>query len=111
MSKVVNVYRLMQTLSEELGKDIPLSYALTLMRIAMAGSEGVDLGQMRNELEASAGAMSRTVQTLGDQHYLKDKPGYGLVERSFGAKDNRLRIVKLTPKGEKFVAKLMALMK
>lgn len=105
---MAGLYKLMQILVEELDKDLPLSYAMAFLRIAMAGDIGVDNRRLQDDLKASSGGMSRMVQTLGAVHWQKDKPGFGLIDRAMGAKDNRTRELTLTPKGEKLVAKLTA---
>ena len=105
---MAGLYKVMQILVEELDKDLPLSYALAFLRIAMAGDLGVDNKRLQDDLKASSGGMSRMVQTLGAIHWQKDKAGFGLINRDMGAADNRMRQLSLTPKGEKLVAKLVA---
>lgn len=97
---------LLKSLADEMDRDTTLTLPLVFLRIAQAGSEGVDQGQVMRDLKIDASSMTRTVQSLGEVHYLKKRPGLGLVERAFDAADNRLRTLRLTPKGERFAAKL-----
>lgn len=100
------LYRLAQEMSDILDRDAPLAQVLAFLRVAMNGDMGIDQGRLADEVHLSNSATSRTVQALSSMHYLKDRPGYGLVERVFDPTDNRRRELKLTPKGQKAVEKL-----
>ena len=102
-----SLYRLMQTIGEVLDRDIPLLHVSALLRIAMAGDEGIDQNALMTELKISASAMSRIVQLLSSVHYMKDKEGFGYVERVFDPVDNRKRNLRLTAAGEKALAKMI----
>ena len=106
-----SMYRALTTLADEIDRDLPITMLLVFARVAMAGDEGIDQMEVKDEIKASSGGMSRTVQTLGDVHYLKDKPGLQLITRAFDLRDNRRRLLKLTPKGERLWAKIEALCK
>lgn len=97
----------MQTLAGEIDSDEQLSMALVFLRVAAAGGVGIDQGKLQDELQLSSAATSRTVQSLGKVHYSKKRDGYDLVDRAFDATDNRRRMLRLTPKGERLMAKLM----
>ena len=105
------LYRLTQEMSEILDRDAPLAQALALLRVAMSGDIGIDQGKLADEIAMSNSATSRTVQALSQIHYLKDRPGYGLVERMFDPTDNRKRELKLSPKGQRAIERLMESLK
>ena len=102
------VYNSMKVLTDEIDRDLPITVPLIFLRVAMAGSEGIDHGQMQRELKLSSSSATRGVQTLGKVHYLKEREGLDLVERAFDPQDNRRRILRLTSKGEKLVARVVA---
>lgn len=95
--------RAMTELTREIDRDLPITAALVLLSVARQGSEGADQGRIQDELEMSTASISRTVQTLGDVHYLKGKEGLKLITREFDPTDNRRRVLKLTPKGTKLL--------
>lgn len=90
---------------------MPITTALVFARVAMAGTLGVDQGKLQDEIKASTAGISRTVQALSEVHWQKDKEGLRLIERQMDRNDNRRKILKLTPKGEKFAAKLIEAMR
>lgn len=104
------VWKLLTILADELDRDAPLLQPMALIRIAQAGDVGMEQGRLMDDLKTSSASASRTVQTLGPMHYLKDREGYGLVERQFDQMDNRKRTLRLTPKGERVMAKLQAVL-
>lgn len=106
MNTLSNALNLIKAIADEMDRDLPITLPLVFLRVAQAGTAGVDQGQVQNELKLGSSSMSRTIQTLGKIHYLKERAGLDLVERSFDIADNRRRILKLTPKGERFLAKL-----
>ena len=104
------VWKVLTILADELDRDAPLLQSLALAKIASHGEMGMDQGRLMDDLKTSSASASRTVQTLGTTHYLKDREGYGLVERQFDPVDNRKRTLRLTPKGERVMAKLQAVL-
>ena len=100
---VAALLRALSEMTRELDRDLPITSALVLLSVARGGSEGVDQGRVQEALELSSAGISRTVQTLGKVHYLKGKDGLDLVDRAFDPTDNRRRVVKLTPRGEKLM--------
>ena len=107
-SQAATLFKVMQILTEEIDRDLPITSALVFVRVAKAGSEGIDQGQVQDDLKLSSSTMSRTAQTLGETHYGKDKPGLGLVVRTMDVRDNHKRIMQLTPKGERLMVKVNA---
>jgi DNA-binding MarR family transcriptional regulator len=101
------LYRLTQEMADVLDREAPITQMMAFLRIAMSGDTGIDQGRLADDLKLSSAGASRTIQALSTIHYLKDRPGYGLVERVFDPTDNRRRELKLTPKGEKAVDKLV----
>ena len=97
---------LLKVLADEMDRDSNISLPLVFLRVAQAGSAGVDQGQLQTELKMGSSSISRAIQSLGKVHYLKAREGLDLVERAFDPSDNRRRTLKLTPKGERFVTKL-----
>lgn len=102
------LYRLAQEMSEILDRDAPLAQVLAFLRIAMSddGELGIDQAKLADAIAMSNSATSRTVQALSPIHYLKDRPGYGLVEQRFAKGDHRKRELHLSPKGERALARL-----
>jgi DNA-binding MarR family transcriptional regulator len=104
------LYKLTTIIAEELDKEMPVTQLLAFARIAIGGDNGVDQGKLQEELNMSSAGASRTVQALSKIHYHKDKPGHDVVERVIDGQDNRRRTLKLTPKGERIMAKIQALL-
>jgi DNA-binding MarR family transcriptional regulator len=102
--------KLVSLLAEEMDKEMPLTQVLMFAKVAIAGDAGVDQGRLERELQLSSAGASRTAQALSSVHYSKNKPGYGVIDSTFDAKDRRLRALKLTPKGEKLMAKLQQML-
>lgn len=100
----------LQALASILNRDAPLVQAMALLSIARAGDGGVDQARLMTELKTSTAGISRTVQALSAVHYMKDREGYGLVERVFDPMDNRRRTLRLTASGRKAVAKVLSAM-
>ena len=101
------LYEALQMLADELHRDAPMTQYMALLRIALAGDEGIDQAKVMDSLNISSAGMSRTVQALGPVHYMKDRDGFNLVDRAMDVTDNRKRVLKLTPKGEKLMAKVV----
>ena len=98
--------QLLKVLGDEIDREVRITVPLVLLRIAQAGDAGVDSAQVARELKISSSSMNRITQTLGDLHYSKDGEGFGLVERTLDSKDLRMRILRLTPKGQRVITKL-----
>lgn len=108
MSKTVqttSLYRMFQALLSEMDRDMPITIPLAFLRIASAGDEGLDQETLQKDLAASSSGITRTTQTLSDRHYLKEREGLRLIERVMDPQDLRRRTLKLTPKGERLIAK------
>ena len=108
--QAMSLFRIAHDLSDTLDREAPLTQLLVLLRVAAAGDEGIDQGKLQDELQMSSAGISRTIQALGDTHYLKDRAGYGLVSRAFDPTDNRRRLIKLTARGEKAIERTLAMM-
>ncbi len=106
--QITQALNLIRAFADEMGNDVTVTLPMVFLRVAQAGAEGVDHGQLQADLKLGSSSASRAVQTLGDVHYNKNDPGYQLVERGFDAKDNRRRVLRLTAKGEKFLQKICA---
>lgn len=104
------LYKMMTILADEMDVEMPLTQVLVFARVAVAGDAGIDQGRVQDELRMSSASASRTVQALSKVHYFKDRPGFDVVERVFDPKDNRKRTLKLTPKGEKLMARVQVLL-
>jgi DNA-binding MarR family transcriptional regulator len=111
INQAATLFRVMQTLADELDRDLPITYALVFARVARAGSEGIDQGKVQDELKMSSSTISRTAQGLGDIHYMKGKPGLGVIERQMNLTDNHKRTLRLTAKGERIMAKVAGTLK
>lgn len=104
------VLRILSTFAHELDKDMPLSQLLAFARVAASGDAGVDQGKLMDDLSMSSAGASRTIQALSSVHYLKDRAGFDVVERVLDRQDNRRRFLKLTPKGDKLITKISAIL-
>lgn len=101
MKSMTSLQGVLRELTKVIDRDVPITILLVFLAVAEAGAEGVDQGEVMDNLEISSAGMSRAVQSLGKVHYLKGKPGFDLVERTFDPTDNRRRVLKLTSAGEK----------
>lgn len=110
-TQAATLFRVMQILADELDRDLPLTSALVFARVARAGDEGIDQGKVQDELKMSSSTISRTAQTLGDVHYTKGKAGLGMIERQMNLTDNHKRTLRLTPRGERVMAKVAGALK
>jgi len=104
------LYKLVTILSEELDREMPLTQVLAFARVALAGDAGLDQGKLQEDLALNSSSTSRTIQALSAVHYYKDRPGYDVVERVFDTQDLRKRSLRLTPNGEKLMAKIQAIL-
>lgn len=111
INQAATLFRVMQILADELDRDLPLTYGLVFARVARAGDEGIDQGRVQDELKMSSSTISRTAQGLGDIHYMKGKPGLGVIERQMNLTDNHKRTLRLTAKGERVMAKVAGVLK
>ena len=103
--QATGLYRMVQALTTEMDRDMPITIPMAFLRIAMAGEDGLDQETLQKDLAASSSGITRTTQTLSDRHYLKEREGLQLVQRVMHPQDLRRRILRLTPKGEKLLAK------
>lgn len=110
MSRQHRIYQALEQIAIFTDRDVPLLQVLALLRIAQAGEQGIDQGQLSFELKASSAAVSRTVRALGEVHYLKDRQGFQLIDIALDPKDNRRRIAKLTPKGRQLLSQINAVL-
>lgn len=111
LSQAATLFKVMQVLADEMDRDLPLTSALVFARVARAGDEGIDQGKVQDELKMSSSTISRTAQSLGDVHYLKGRPGLGLVDRQMNLTDNHKRTLRLTAKGERVMAKVAGVLR
>ncbi|HEV7611364.1 MAG TPA: MarR family winged helix-turn-helix transcriptional regulator [Steroidobacteraceae bacterium] len=95
----------MKVLTAEVDRDLPITLISVFAGIA-AAPEGVDQKELMDALVIGSSSMSRAVQTLSDLHYMKGKPGLGLISRGMDLQDNKRRILKLTEKGMALSKKL-----
>jgi len=89
----------MNLLVDRLERVLPFTSAMVFLAVARQGNCGLDQGRMRDELEMTSGTASRAVRSLGTGG------GRGLVERWFNKFDNRKRVLRLTPKGRRLLAR------
>ena len=105
-SDAAALFRLTQELADILDRDAPLTQALVFLRVASAGAIGADQGRIAEDLKLPPSVASRSVQALSHVHYLKDRPGFGLIERVLDPTDNRRRELRLTAHGSKAIERL-----
>ena len=107
LSATATTLRLLQTLADGLDRDAPMMQHLAFLHVALAGDGGMDQADLADRLGASGAATSRTVQALGQIHYHKDKPGFGLVDQQFDPTNHRKRRLTLTAKGRLIHARVL----
>lgn len=105
-AQAMRLLHLTQAAMAELDRDLPINYLAVLFRVAAAGDDGVDQAQAMDELHMNSASMSRTVQSLSDTHWRKDRPGAGYIDRAMDPQDLRRRILRLTKEGKDAVARI-----
>ena len=110
---LMGLYKALQTLSDELGRELPVTQLLITLRLAVAGDIGIDNQKVMDEVELSSAGMVRAIATLGAPNEAKGakEGGLGVIERLTDPKDQRRRVLRLTPKGQKAVAKALEQLK
>lgn len=86
--------------------DVSIHAFTVFCAVTAQGGKDVDQGEIQAKLSMSSASASRNIQSLGEVHFLKGKPGYALIERRLDPMDNRRRLVSLTAKGEKLLTAL-----
>lgn len=100
------LYRTLQIMADTIDRDATLLQVLAYTRVAAAGEAGMDMGALQKELKVSSATITRVVQALGEIHYSKEKKGYNVIDRQQNEANLRLRVLKMTSKGEKAAEKL-----
>lgn len=100
------MFEALGVLETQLGREIPMSHIRAFLRIAMAGAEGIDQGQLQRMLGVSSAGMSRIVRGLSRINYDRSE-GRDLVAFDFDPRDNRRRLIRLNDKGAALVQSLM----
>jgi len=99
--------RVFDAVVKEFNRDCPVNQPWAFLKVASAGSGGMDQARLQNDMELSSAGISRLVQALSKVSYQKDREGFDVVERRFDALDNRSRSIVLTPKGERVLNRLI----
>lgn len=94
---------------QELDRDMPVLAARCLMTVAEAGPEGVSIRDLMTKLDVVNSTVSKMVARLG-KHGSGSVPGLNLLSAEESAEDRRVKIVTLTPKGERAAEKLRDLL-
>lgn len=104
---MAGLYKVLKHLAEDLDRDATLLQAMMFVKAAMSGEPGLDPATMESEIKASSATITRTSQKLSAVASDR-KPGYDVARVDFNPQNRSLRILTLTPKGEKLVAKMAA---
>lgn len=78
-----------------------------LVVAAHGGAEGISMQEIEKRVDQSQSAVSRNVAMFTDWTRLRT-PGPGLVQRTEDLMNRRQKLVRLTPLGERFAAKVLA---
>ncbi|GGF32889.1 hypothetical protein GCM10011611_43830 [Aliidongia dinghuensis] len=90
-----------------LDPDLPIQYALSFLTIAQR--EGMSMGELAQHLGIAQSSASRNIAALSKWHSF-GKAGHDLVEAHEDPRERRRKLVKLTPKGQRLVEILQAIM-
>lgn len=90
-----------------LDPDLPIQYALSFLTIAQ--HEGMSMGELAQHLGIAQSSASRNIAALSKWHSF-GKAGHDLVEAHEDPRERRRKLVQLTPKGQRLVKILEAIM-
>jgi DNA-binding MarR family transcriptional regulator len=90
-----------------LDPDLPIQYALSFLTIAQ--HEGMSMGELAQHLGIAQSSASRNIAALSKWHSF-GKAGHELVEAHEDPRERRRKLVQLTPKGQRLVKILQAIM-
>jgi DNA-binding MarR family transcriptional regulator len=105
MSTASTLLRVITVIAEAVGRDSSLTLALVFARVAAAGPSGVLQVTVQRELGLTDSVLTRSVQTLSNLHYGKQRAGLDLIYREIDSADCRHRILRATPKGVELVTR------
>jgi DNA-binding IclR family transcriptional regulator len=116
LAEAQELLKLTQVIADAFDRETPLTTVLAFLRIASAGDAGIDQGTLMRQLDISPAGISRTVQTLSAESWLKDKagnpkPGMDLVDIQMTTGNRGLRTLALNSKGRALVSKLHGALK
>lgn len=95
-----------------LDPNLPVNFVQVFLAVAAAPRDkGIETRALPERVDLSNSAVNRAVTYLGDRHWkTPDRPGLGLVECKVDPYDRRMRIAKLTPKGQRVVDNMRELL-
>lgn len=96
---------LMETF-RQLDPEIPAHTVLAFLMVAQSMPQGILQNDLGRRLNLSSAGIARNVMYLSSERGI-GIPGFDLVSIETVREDRRLRRVKLSSKGEKFLSKLM----
>lgn len=94
---------------QKLDPEMPLQQMLTLIEVAMASEAGISISDLAVRVGNATSSTSRNVAILGEYGRGKSK-GLEVVKATVDPSDRRYQLVKLTPKGERVIDQLAAVM-
>lgn len=103
---ISNLKRVLEAF-RELDKEIPAQQIFVLLLIA--DKPNISMRELIEATGHSSSTISRNVAALGDTHR-NGEPGFGLVVAYPDPLDARNHLVRLKPKGQTFVDKLVQIM-
>lgn len=83
--------------------DVNLSALLMLLVISLADKDGVSMADLEKQLGLSQAGCSRNVALLTDTNRHREE-GAGLITRHEDPMNRRTKVVRLSPKGVRFMA-------
>lgn len=106
LGKISRVISLMQTVDETM----PLQTLAYFLEVAKE-PDGINhsTAYKRAGIESSSSG-TRNMRALADRHWIKLKPGLGLLSYEEDYQDSRRKIIRLQPKGRKIVKEIIAIM-
>ena len=99
--------KLMRALAElrELHPELPAHVALAFLSVAEAGPAGITQHELGTKLGISSSAIQRNVKLMSKLRAV-DMPGLGLLDVTTPIENGKMRLLRLSPKGQKLAAKL-----
>lgn len=94
---------------KKLDSEMPLQQIITLVEVALASEEGINISDLAVRVGNSTSSTSRNVAILGEYGRGKSK-GLEVMKAVVNPMDRRYQLVKLTPKGERVIDQLVEVM-
>ena len=104
--RATNLLKVLKAVRNELDDDCSVQKVLILMAVAESGAAGIDQQTLQERTLVGRSNCSKIIADLTHLTYRK-APGPALVRSDADPMNMRIRIIRLTPKGEKAVAAIL----